>query len=211
MAKLRNLTGQRFGRLIVIERAENQGKRVMWKCKCDCGSVITTRMDNLTRGGSQSCGCYNKERTHQTHTKHGESNTRLYSIHKKIKSRCYDSNNNRYSDYGGRGIEVCEEWQKFEPFRDWALANGYRDDLTIDRIDVDGNYEPSNCRWATNQRQQNNRRDNHYITYNGETHTIAEWAHLIGIKENTLVYRFIHGWDVERALTTPTATKRLSK
>lgn len=204
MPKLRDLTGQRFGRLTVIERTENKGKYVMWRCRCDCGKEITTRGYNLTSGGSQSCGCYNKERSSAYHTKHGESGTRLHLEWRKMKHRCSNSNNDRWEDYGGRGITVCPEWQNsYEAFRDWSLANGYRADLTIDRIDVNGNYEPSNCRWITNQKQQNNRRDNHYITYKGETHTITEWARLYNIGENAFVHRISRGWDIERALTTP--------
>lgn len=209
MPSLRDLTGQRFGRLIVIERAENKGKQVAWLCRCDCGAEITTRSDNLTSGGTQSCGCFNREQSSKKHTKHGGSNTRLYDIWKKAKSRCNDKQNDRYADYGGRGITVCPEWsESFEAFRDWALANGYRDDLTIDRIDVDGNYTPKNCRWISNQKQQNNRRDNHYITYNGETHTITEWARIYKLSENALVHRVLRGWDIERAFNTPLKSKR---
>ena len=123
---------------------------------------------------------------------------------RKIKHRCTNANNDRWGDYGGRGITVCSEWaESFEAFRDWALANGYRDDLTIDRKDVNGNYEPGNCRWITNQEQQHNRRNNHNITYNGETHTITEWARIYGLSENGLVHRINRGWEIERALTTP--------
>ena len=210
MPKLRDLTGQRFGRLTVMERADTRG-RVAWLCKCDCGNEIITRGDNLTGGGSISCGCYNREQSSKAHTRHGYSNSRLYRIWLKTKTRCYDSNQKRYNSYGGRGITVCPEWREsFEAFRDWALANGYRDDLTIDRKDVNGNYEPNNCRWITNQEQQNNRRDNHYITYNGEKRTITEWARIFGISENALVHRINRGWDLDRAMKTPTG-KRVKK
>ena len=204
MPQLKDITGLRFGRLVVIERAENQGKRVMWRCLCECGTEIVTRGDNLTSGRSQSCGCYNKERSSQNHTKHGGSQTRLHAEWRKIKYRCNNPNCDRWNDYGGRGITVCKEWAvSFEAFRDWALANGYQDHLTIDRIDVNGKYEPGNCRWITNQKQQNNRRDNHYITYNGETQTITEWARIYGLSENGLVHRIRRGWEIERAFTTP--------
>ena len=208
MPTLRDLTGQRFGRLTVIERAENKGKHVAWRCRCDCGNEIVTRAGNLTGGGSRSCGCFNREQSSKKHKKHGECNTRIYGIWKKIKSRCNDTNNDRYADYGGRGITVCQEWsESFEAFRDWAIDNGYRDDLTIDRIDVDGNYDPANCRWISNQKQQNNRRDNHYITHNGETHTITEWARILKLSENALVHRILRGWDIERAFNTPIQAK----
>lgn len=209
MPRLRDLSGMRYGRLLIVERAENQGNRVMWRCICECGAEIVTRGENITSGRTQSCGCYNRERSSQRHTKHGESKTRLHLEWRKIKHRCHNENNDRWMDYGGRGIEICPEWRdSFEAFRDWALANGYRDDLTIDRIDVDGNYEPGNCRWITNQEQQHNRRNNHYITYNGETNTITEWARIYGLSENGLVHRIQRGWETERALTTPMQNKK---
>ncbi len=208
MPRIRDLTGQRFGRISVIKRAENKGKQVAWLCLCDCGAEFVTRSDNITSGATQSCGCFNREQSSKKHRRHGGSGTRLYAIWIKVKSRCNDTNNDRYSDYGGRGITVCQEWQdSFEAFRDWSLANGYSDDRTIDRKDVNGNYEPSNCRWITNQEQQNNRRDNHYIAHNGETHTITEWARIRGLSENALVHRIQRGWDVDMALNTPTGKK----
>lgn len=208
MPILRDLTGQRFGRLMVMERSQNAKKQVCWRCLCDCGNEIITRADNLVSGRTQSCGCFNREQSSKKHTKHGDSNTRLYSIWKKIKSRCNDKNNTRYSDYGGRGITVCSEWsESFEAFKEWSLENGYRKDLTIDRKDVNGNYEPSNCRWVTNQKQQNNRRDNHFITYNGKTRTITEWARIYNLSENALVHRILRGWEIDRALNTPIKKK----
>lgn len=135
--------------------------------------------------------------------KHGKRNTRIYTIWKSMRQRCYNPNTNRYHLYGARGITVCEEWNKsFKAFYEWAMANGYADDLTIDRIDVNGNYEPSNCRWATYKEQANNTSKSTHITYNGETHTIAEWADIIGVKMQTLWARLnIYGWSVEDALT----------
>lgn len=209
MPQLRDLIGMRYGRLQVIERAENHGKRVMWRCLCECGKEVTTRGENLTTGRTQSCGCYNRERSSLRHTTHGGTKTRMHREWAKIKQRCSNPNNDRWADYGGRGIEVCPEWRySFEAFRDWALANGYRDDLTIDRIDVNGNYEPGNCRWITNKEQQHNRRNNHYITYNGETHTITEWARIYGLSENGLVHRISRGWEIERALMTPMQNRK---
>ena len=109
--------------------------------------------------------------------RHGMWGTSIYARWKHIKARCYNSNGKQYKDYGGRGIRVCDEWlENFEPFYEWAINNGYREDLTIDRIDVNGDYEPSNCRWVTAKAQQNNKRSNHFITYNNETHTLTEWA-----------------------------------
>ena len=134
---------------------------------------------------------------------HGKQPARLYRIWANMKSRCSNPNVDNYRFYGGRGIKVCDEWQDFISFRFWAITNGYADDLTLDRINNDGNYEPSNCRWDTHLHQCNNTRRNHWLTFHGETHTIAEWARIVGIKVDTLERRInAHGWSVERALTT---------
>lgn len=135
--------------------------------------------------------------------KHGKSHTRLYKTYSNIKMRCYNADNSRYRFYGARGIMMCDEWlNDFQAFYDWAMANGYQENLTIDRIDVDGNYEPTNCRWVTRQSQQNNRRDNHLIEFNGQVHTMAEWARIAGINYHTLAQRVnTYGWSVEKALT----------
>ena len=134
---------------------------------------------------------------------HGKRHTRLYTIYANIKTRCYNKKNSRYQLYGARGITMCDEWKDdFQTFYDWAMANGYRQDLTIDRIDTNGNYEPSNCRWATWRVQQNNRGNNHLLTYRGETHTMAEWARIYNIGYQTLVRRInVSHWSVDKALT----------
>lgn len=140
--------------------------------------------------------------------KHGLKHTRLYAIWCGIKYRCYNKNHSRYEDYGGRGITVCDQWKNdFKSFYDWAMSNGYSDDLTIDRIDNDGNYEPSNCRWADDLTQANNSRHCHEIEFNGETHSISEWARITGISRTTLNSRiFQYGWTTEEALTRPSRT-----
>ena len=163
MPKLIDLTGQKFGRLTVLERVKSlNGKKFCgWKCTCECGNVSFQQSNSLTSGRVKSCGCYAKERTSKTHIAetHGGSNTRLYITWRNMRVRCKKPNDKRYYCYGGRGISVCEEWDNsFVAFRDWAMSNGYRDDLTIDRIDADGNYSPDNCRFVTRAENNKNRK-----------------------------------------------------
>lgn len=137
-------------------------------------------------------------------TTHGCTKTRLYHIWRSMCQRCEYQRHERYADYGGRGITVCREWRdSFSVFRGWALANGYRDDLTIDRIEANGNYEPGNCRWVTRADQNRNKRDSRLVTYNGETRTIKEWSRIVGVNYTTLLYRLDNGWDVETAFIAP--------
>lgn len=203
MAKIVDLTGKKFNRLKVLKPVgkTNQGK-ILWLCQCDCGNLCKATTGGLNSGNNQSCGCLHKETF--TSKTHGKRYTRLYCIYIHMKERCYNQNEKNYNDYGGRGITVCDEWQEFIPFYEWAMNNGYADNLTLDRIDVNGNYEPSNCRWATPKEQANNRRTNRLITYNGETHNIAEWAKIKKIKYGTLQSRITkRKWNIEKALNTP--------
>lgn len=138
----------------------------------------------------------------KNHLKHGEANTRLHIIWKAIKQRCYNPNTKRYKHYGGRGVTMCEEWKNnFLAFYEWAMENGYNDSLTIDRIDVNGNYESSNCRWATYKEQANNKRNRKTFSHNGKKHTLAEWSEITGIKVQTIWARLKSGWSIEDALT----------
>lgn len=206
MSKYQDLTGQRFGRLTVIERTKNHGKQTVWVCKCDCGNFSNVQASNLKHNNVRSCGCILREM--KPALIHGQHGTRLYEIWHSMKQRCYLPTVRPYSNYGGRGITVCDEWlHDFQAFYDWAMANGYRDDLTIDRKDTNGNYEPSNCRWATKKEQSNNKRNNRYITYNGETHTLAEWCEITGLSRPTLKYRLKY-WEIERVFTEPQKLKK---
>ena len=196
---IEDLTGEKFGRLTVVERATNKGGQVYWNCKCDCGNEKTVRASHLKNGLIVSCGCYRKEQMEkrkpqmiENQTTHGMSKTRLYSIWHTMKERCYNPNATSYSDYGGRNISICEEWQSFKPFYEWAVNNGYTDDLTIDRKDVNGSYCPENCRWATRKEQMNNRRNTHYETYGEMRKILSEWSEELGIDQKKLqnwVYR----------------------
>lgn len=206
MGKFKDLTGENFGKLTVIGRADDYISpkgyvAVNWLCKCSCGNTTIVRGCNLKSGSTTSCGC---ERVLNPNRKsHGGKNTRLYRIWKSMRSRCNNKNENSYKDYGGRGVSICDEWNKFEAFRSWSLEHGYNDELSIDRIDCDGNYCPENCRWANAVTQANNTRRNHLLTHNGETRTMAEWSRKTGISYQKIKCRINKcGWDVDRALTT---------
>lgn len=198
-----DLTGQRFSAVVVLERAENSKRNeVMWRCRCDCGKEFITRARSLRSGEVTSCGCLGKEHAvaamKKANTKHGASPhrgyTKLYNTWLRMKGRCNRPTATSYKYYGGRGISVCEEWENdFAVFRDWALANGYKEGLSIDRIDVNGNYCPENCRWITMKEQQKNKRNVNPITWNGETHTIPEWAEITGIGYGVLYKQIKEG------------------
>jgi hypothetical protein len=203
-----NLVGQTFGRLTVIERTSNdKDGEAQWLCVCSCGNenLVVARTYSLRGGKKTSCGCYHKERARQARTKHGESKSRLYKVWADMKQRCQNKNDTGYKRWGGRGIGVCKEWTDpntgFENFRNWALSNGYKEELTIDRIDNNGNYEPRNCRWATDKEQGNNKRNNHLIEFDGKTQTLQQWADELGVPRDRLAMRLRRGWTIERSLT----------
>lgn len=199
-----NLTGEKFGKLYVIGVDEEESERaakLLWECVCDCGNRTTAESHQLTSGKKKSCGCLKREAAiPPAIVKHGMSDTRLYQCWKDMKGRCLRPSSSRFHTHGGRGISLCPEWHNFEPFCEWALAHGYRDDLTIDRIDNDGGYCPENCRWTTLVVQGNNRRTNVFVEYNGERLTVADLSRRTGVKLNTLRSRLRKGASVEAAI-----------
>lgn len=186
MKNKRNLIGKKFGRLEVLEEAEKRGKRIYWLCKCDCGVIKEICGEKLTSGNTISCGCYNREKN----TKHGRSKERIYTIWNNMKQRCYNKKHIAYIRYGGKGVTVCEEWlNNIENFIEWAENSGYKENLTLDRIDNSKGYSPDNCRWATRKEQAVNRKTSKLYEYKGEIHTLNEWSKILKIPQSTLWYR----------------------
>ena len=206
----KDITGSDFGYWHVVSRAPNdKDGNTYWNCQCVCGTERVISGHNLRRGYTTNCGCMTKKLLSESHIKHGGSsiyatseNTKLYKVWNSMRSRCKNETSQSYSYYGGRGINICEEWDNsFEAFRKWSLDNGYKIGLTIDRINVNGDYCPENCRWVDRVTQANNTTRTRYVTYNGETRTIKEWSEITGINYNTLVGRlYRYHWPVEDAL-----------
>ena len=203
-----NLIGRKFGRLTVIdfgipEKRKDGRHNATFQCLCDCGNYVTVAACRLKNGNTSSCGCLHKEQIGKINYIHGESNkTRLYRIWCRMKQRCYNPNCNDYRYYGGKGVLICQEWiNDYTAFMNWAVANGYDDSLTIDRINVDAGYCPDNCRWVSMLTQANNKSNNRVLEYNGESHTVTEWSRIVGISKKVLSNRVNRGWSTEDALT----------
>lgn len=185
----KDMVGQLFGRLTVIAETDERTKcgEVKYLCKCDCGNTKVISGTTLRNGKTRSCGCLLSEESSKRAKTHGMSKTRLFNIWTGMHDRCYNPNRKEYESYGGRGIQVCDEWKdNFQAFYDWSMENGYSDDLSIDRQENEGNYEPSNCRWTTRKEQSDNTRLTVHITVNGETKNITEWAEAIGVARSTI-------------------------
>lgn len=191
------LVGQRFGKLIVVKKVGTkrvgiaQKPKSLWLCKCDCGNEKVVLRSSLITGNTKSCGCLELETKRAIHLKHGMAKTRLWNIWINMKSRCESTKNKDYKYYGGRGITVCEEWKAFESFMNWSFKNGYKDELTLDRIDNDAGYEPNNCRWATRKEQTRNRDITLKAEYNGENIPLGEIAELESIPYEKAYEKFI--------------------
>lgn len=195
--------GTKFGKLTVIGiNHKGNDRKYYYDCICDCGTHCVVRSNALTTGNTKSCGCLINE---SKNIKHGLKNTRLYRIWSGMESRCYTKSNPAYDRYGGRGISMCQQWKKdFTAFYNWSMDNGYSKELSIDRINHNGNYEPSNCRWATPKEQNDNKRCNILITINGTILDLQQWCDKIGIKRSAVNTRVrMCGWTYEKALSTP--------
>lgn len=194
--KIKDLSGQKFGRLTALYKLHNYHKKgTYWLCICECGNFAEVFASHLTSLHTKSCGCLHGE-------KHGDSHTRLHNTWEHMRGRCYNPNNPKYKNYGGRGIKICDEWyNSYLAFKDWAINNGYDDTLTIDRINNDGNYEPNNCRWATIKQQNNNQRKNLSFTINNVTKTLAQWCETYNISYHKAYQRiFKLGYNIEKAI-----------
>ena len=211
--RVSDLTNKKFGRLLVLSRSENtKGGKSTWKCLCDCGKNKIVESHHLKSGKTKSCGCFNIERAIETNTTHGLTGHPLHRTWFGMKNRCYKPKDPAYKDYGGRGIQVCDEWKNnFQAFYDWSIENGYKKGLEIDRYpDNDGNYDPSNCRWATRKEQANNRRSNRIIKIFNEEMTLMQAV----IRTNIVTYinalaRLKRGWGIEEALFIPCRLEKL--
>jgi len=210
--KIEVTEGQKYGKLTIIKEVSPIGSKRRILCKCDCGNIKEYSMDRVIHGRTQSCGCLRNEMFFTHRNNNGTSvypkeatDSKLYKIWNSMKCRCYTVSSGAYFKYGAKGIRMCDEWKNdFMAFYNWALANGYSDELTIDRIDYRGNYEPSNCRWASIRTQANNKSNVRKYEYNGELHTMPEWSEIMNINYGALWERLnVLGWSVEKALTTP--------
>lgn len=199
MAKMKDITGNKFGKLTAIKPVgKNKRGRYLWLCKCDCGGEKIVAQDSLHIGNTKSCGCA------VANTKHGHSHTRMYKLWTDMKQRCYNPNTISYSYCGGRGIQVCDDWKNsFQSFADWAFSCGYGDNLTIDRIDNDKDYCPENCRWVTLQFQERNKRTTYFAEHHGEQIPVAILCEELNLPVQVIYHRVLRGSSLEEAVTKP--------
>ena len=200
MGKLIDISGQKFNKLTAIRPVGRKHSEVVWECECECGKLVNVTSYSLRKGYTKSCGCLKEEILKVVNKTHGLSYSRMRIPYTNMKTRCYNPNYSLFHRYGGRGITVCDDWlgpDGLQNFCDWALANGYDESKTIDRIDNDGGYSPENCRWTTAEVQSNNRISNRFITNNGVTKTLSRWAKEMGMDPRTLRYRIEKGLTLD--------------
>lgn len=197
--KFEDLSGRKYNKLTVIcKNGKTNGGDIKWLCKCDCGNEKTITGSKLKSGWTKSCGCMQKEWAANKFSKHKLSQTQLYKCWERMKSRCLNKNNNRYYRYGGRNIKVCSEWLDFNNFSYWALSNGYKEGLTIERIDVNGNYEPNNCTWITPAAQMRNTSRTVWVEYKNSKICMAEFSRMTGISVNVIRNRLKKGLTADQ-------------
>lgn len=208
-----DLTGKTFGKLTPVKYLGNN----TWNCVCSCGTRKTISRHNLISGHILSCGCSRRgKRNKNTKKKHGMIGTRIYTVWLNMKRRCSNPNADNYKNYGARGIKVCDEWNEFEPFYEWAKLNGYKEEilpngknrLTLDRINTNGNYEPSNCRWVDIKTQANNTTQNHIVHYKGQDYTLTQLCETFNLSIHCISWRLRNGWGVEEAIETPNGANK---
>jgi len=192
---VKDLTGKRFDKLKVIKIAYKTPGRTYWLCKCDCGKELIKRSDSFNQKGFKSCRQCNKGYEHLKGLRNKYK--KLYYVMYSMRSRCNNPNDKEYFRYGGRGISICKEWMDNENFINWALENGYKEGLSIERINVNGNYEPNNCKWIPISEQSNNTRRTVNITYNNETHNINQWSRILGFNKNSFYNWIKKGYSIE--------------
>lgn len=203
--------GKVYHYLTIKSFSHKKGTHRHYNCECICGNSNVVRLNDLRSGNTKSCGCYKSKTTSERVSTHGMSKTKLYRRWKDMRRRCNNPNRKGYKNYGGRGIKVCEEWEEdFMNFYNWSMENGYLEELEIDRIDNDGNYEPNNCRWITRKEQSNNKQQSRYVTINGITKTLKDWSAESGLPYDTLRLRLNRGWK-EKELLIPLMTNQFSK
>jgi len=198
------IAGEKFNKLTVLNKTnEKANKTYLWLCECECGNLTKVKKWNITSGNTRSCGCLKVEsikKVGQQNISHGMRYTKIYKIWESMKRRCNNEKAERYASYGGRGITYCEEWEKFDGFYEWVKESGYKEGLSIDRIDVDGNYEPSNCRWVTLEQQSFNKTNSRKVHYKDKELTIAELAKKTGKSYHLLYQRIVKlGWSVSES------------
>lgn len=201
MNSTHNMIGEHFGDWTVIAKSEPKNGKTIWKCKCKCGKTKDVYGCNLLSGKSKGCGCTRDKTARQRMQTHGESHTKLYYVWHTMLRRCEDHNTKSYADYGKRGICVCEEWHKYETFKQWAYLSGYSDGLEINRKDNNGNYEPNNCEWVTKSENMNNTRRTRYYEYKGGRYTVRQLSEMCGYSYKTIQNRLYSGWSVDESIT----------
>lgn len=211
MSNFIDITGKKYNKLTAIDRVENsKNGKTRWLCLCECGNKTIVSGSNLKNGLVKSCGCLSHEHSWNRYVE--DNSKRLYSVWCGIKGRCKNKNNPSYKNYGGRGITICEEWENFLTFESWSYKNGYKENMTIERNDVNGNYCPENCCWIPKNKQASNRRTCYKIEYNGQIVNLSDLCEKLGLNYKR-VHNRIHklGWSVEKAISTETYVKRRNK